>query len=64
MMLPYCSAHVKQFFTDVLRHETCGSECCSKIAKLLAKTTSHGHCSGDVDDVQRRSKFAQKGYNW
>ena len=35
------------------RHETCGSEDCSKIA-------SHAHRSGDVDDVQRRSRFAEK----
>ena len=27
------------------------------------KTTSHGHPSGNVDDVQRRSRFAQKGHN-
>ena len=27
-------------------------------------TTSHEHRSGDVDDVQRRSRFAQKGHDW
>ena len=31
-------------------HETCDSEDCSKIAKFLAKTTSHGHRLGEVDD--------------
>ena len=35
-----------------------------KIAKFSAKTTSHGHRLGDVDGVQRRSRFAQKGHNW
>ena len=34
---------------------------CSKIAIFWAKTTSHGHRS---EDVQWRSKFAQKGRNW
>ena len=24
---------------------------------------SHGHCLGYVDDVQRQSRFAQKGHN-
>ena len=42
------------------RHETCASKDCSKIAKFWAKTMSRGHCSGDVDDVQRRFRFAQK----
>ena len=46
-------------FYRCFRHETCGSE-----VKFLAKTTSHSHCSGDVDDVQRRSRFAQKGHNF
>ena len=35
-----------------------------KIAKFCAKTTLHGHRSGNVDDVQQRSRFAQKGHNW
>ena len=30
----------------------------------FAKITSHKHCSGDVYDVQWRSRFAQKGNNW
>ena len=46
------------------RHETCVSEDCFKIAKFWIKTTSHGHRSGDVDDVQRRCRFAQKGHKW
>ena len=37
---------------------------CSKIAKFLAKTTSHDHRSEDDDDLQRRSRFAQKAHNW
>ena len=24
----------------------------------------HGHRSGDVDDVQQRFRFTQKGHNW
>ena len=42
----------------------CSIENCSKIAKFKAKTTSHGHRSGVVGEVQRRSRFAQIGYNW
>ena len=38
-----------------VRHETCGSE---------VKTMPHGNCSGDVDDFQRQSRFAQKGHDW
>ena len=42
-----------------------GSEDCSKMIKFWEKTTSHGHRSGDVDDVQRWSRFAKKkGHNW
>ena len=41
-----------------------GSEVCSKIAKFCEKTSSHGHRSEYVDDIQRRSRFAQKGHNW
>ena len=42
----------------------CGSEHCYKIAKFWVKATAHGHrSSGDVDDVQRRSIFAQKDHN-
>ena len=59
MMLPNRSAHYECF-----RHETCCSELCTIIAKFWAKTTSHRHCSEDIDDVQRRSRFAQKGHNW
>ena len=49
-------------FTDVLGMKSTAAYC--KIAKFWEKTTSHGHRSGDVDDVQRRSRFAQKGHNW
>ena len=42
------------------RHETCDNEDCSKIAKLWAKTTSHGRHSRDVDNVQRRFKYKIK----
>ena len=45
------------------RHETCNSEVCSKIAKFWAKTMSHEHRSGDVNNVQRRSRFALKGHS-
>ena len=51
-------------FYGCYRHETCGSEDCSRIAKFCAKTTSHGHRSGDVDDVQRRFRFAEKSHIW
>ena len=42
-------------FYGCFRHETCGSKDCSKIAKFSA---------GDVDDVQLRSRFAEKDYKW
>ena len=51
-------------FYGCIRHEPWGSEDCSKIAKFWAKTISHGHRSGDVNDVQRRFRFAQKEHNW
>ena len=51
-------------FYGCFRHELCGNKDCSKIVKFLARTTSHGHRSGDFDDVQQRSRFAQKGQNW
>ena len=41
-----------------------GSEDYSKIAKFWAKITSYCHRSGDVDDVQWRSRFVQKSRNW
>ena len=40
-------------FYGCFRHKTCSSESGFKIIKLWTKTTSHGHRSGDVDDVQR-----------
>ena len=48
-------------FYECFRHETCGSKDCSRIAKFLGKVTSHGYHLGDVDDVQRRFRFAKKG---
>ena len=51
-------------FTDDLGKKSCGSEDCFKIAKFWAKTTSHGHRLGDVDDVQRRSRSVQTAHNW
>ena len=50
-------------FYRCFRHEICCSEDCSKTEKFWAKTTSHGNRSGNIDDVQRRSRFAQKGHN-
>ena len=40
----------------------CGNEDCFKIAKFCAKTKSNGRRSGEVEDVQRRSRFAQNGH--
>ena len=62
-MLAYRSAHAKQFFGCMKMRQR----------RLLqnwyfdefwAKTTSHGHRSEAVDDVQKRSRFAQKSHNW
>ena len=39
-------------FTDVL-----------DMKRTAAKTTSPRHRPGDVDDVQRRFRFAQEGHN-
>ena len=47
-------------FADVLDMK----QDCFKIAKFRAKTTLNGHRSGDVDNDQRQSRFAQKGHNW
>ena len=63
LMLAYRSAHAKQFLR-IFGHETCRSEDCSKNAKFCLKTSAHGHRSGDVEGVQRQSRFAQKGHNW
>ena len=51
-------------FYGCFRHEKCGSEDCSKMVKFWAKLTSQEYRSGDVDDFQRRSRFAQKGHSW
>ena len=46
-------------FTNVLgMKREAAKNCHSKIRKFLAKTTSHGYRSEDVDYVQRRSRFA------
>ena len=50
-------------FYGCLRHETCDSEDCSKIAQFWAKPKSHGLWSENVDDVQGRNRFAQKDQN-
>ena len=63
MMLAYRSAHAKNFY-GCFRPATCDSKDSVKIAKFCAKRTSHGHRSGNVDEVQCRSRFAQKGRNW
>ena len=42
---------------------TCDSADCSKFAKFWGKTMSHVHCSGDVDEVQRRTRFARIVHN-
>ena len=47
-------------FTGVL----CMKRAAASIAKFYAKTTSNGHRSEDIDDVQRQSRFAQNGHNW
>ena len=41
-------------FTDVLG---------TKLAAKIVSKLSHGHPSGDADDVQRRSRFAYNGHN-
>ena len=51
-------------FYGCFRHETCFSKDCTKIAKLWVETKSRGHRLGDIDDVQWRSRFTQKGHNW
>ena len=38
-------------FYGCYRHESCGGENCSKIAKILSKNNVGGHRSGDVGDV-------------
>ena len=43
--------------------EMCDSEDSPKIYKFRAKTTLQGHRTGDVNDVQRRSRFDRKGFN-
>ena len=50
-------------FTDALGMKRVAAKIVPKFAKFWAKTRSHGHSSGDVDDVQRRSRFTQKGHN-
>ena len=47
-------------FTDVLSMKRVAKDC-SKIAKFWAEATSHAHPPCDVDDVQWRSRIAQKG---
>ena len=49
VMLAYRSAHAKHY--EYFRHDTCGSENRSKIAKFWAITTSQGDHSGDANDI-------------
>ena len=60
--ISFCS--FQAIFFGCFRHETCGSNDCFKIAKFSAKTTWHVHRLADVNDVQRQSRYAQKGHNW
>ena len=41
-----------------------GMKIVTKLQIKKKKTMSHRHHSGDVDNVQRRSRFAQKGHKW
>ena len=50
-------------FYGCFRHENSVNKDCLEIAKFWAKTTSHGHHSRDVNDVQRWYRFPQKGHN-
>ena len=55
---------LQTIFTDVLgMKREAAAKIVQKIAKFLAKISSHEHRLGDVDDVQRRSRFAQKDHN-
>ena len=54
----------KAIFTDILGMKRATANIVKKIATFWAKTTSQGHRLGDVEDVQRRFMFAQKGNNW
>ena len=48
-------------FTDVLGMKLAAPKIVPKLLNFeKKKTTSHGHRSGDVDNVQQRSRFAQK----
>ena len=47
-------------FYGYFRHEMWDSEDRSKLLNFEQKIRSHGHCSGNVNDVQRRSRFNRK----
>ena len=51
-------------FMDILDMKRAAARFVSKFPKFLARTTSHGHRSEDVDDVQRRPRFGKKCHNW
>ena len=55
MILDNCQITIREVADDVG---------ISKILKFWAKTMSHGHRLGNVDDVQRQSRFAQKDHSW
>ena len=56
----FCSC--QSIFTYVLGMKHAAAQIVPKLL-IWAKTTSHGHCVGDVNDVQSRSRFTQKGHN-
>ena len=51
-------------FTDVLGMKHKAAKIVPKLLNFEQKTTSHGRRSGNVDNVQRRSRFALKYHNW
>ena len=54
-------------FYGCFKHETCGSEDCSKICKILSKNkiawTSHGH-QEMLTSFNDYSDLLKKGHNW
>ena len=50
-------------FYGCFGHETCVNEDCFKIAEIKAKTTSHRHSWGNIDQVQQRSRFVHSQHS-
>ena len=50
-------------FTDVLAMKCVAAKIVPKLLLFEQKTTSPRRLSGDIDNVQRRSRFALKGHN-